>query len=192
MAILTPTPTPTPTEILSAWRADVERRLRGHRRLAESALVQVSDADFFRAPDAASNSLALIVRHLSGNMRSRFTDFLTTDGEKSDRNRDGEFASGPENREELMAAWKDAWELCIGAIHPLAPEDLGRIVRISGEPHSVAGAITRHLAHVAYHVGQVAFIARHFAGSEWKTLSIPPGGSEAYSEAIRRKHEGAD
>ena len=175
--------------VLAAWLADVRRRLRGHRRLAERALVQVSDADFFRALDAGSNSLSLLVQHLSGNMRSRFTDFLIADGEKPERDRDREFRPGPENRGDLMAAWDQSWDLCLTTIESLSPADLARTVTISSEPHSAAGAITRHLAHAAYHVGQIVFLAKHFVGADWQTLSIPVGGSAAYSDELRRKHQ---
>ena len=176
------------------YKADVLRRLRGHRRLVEKALAQVSDDAFFRRPDPESNSIAILVRHLSGNMRSRFTEFLTTDGEKPDRDRDGEFelesADPAKTRADLMASWNAAWDLLDAAVEPLGPADLSRTVTIATEPHSVAGALNRHLAHLAYHAGQIVFLAKHWTGSEWKTVSIPKGGSAEYYAAIRRKHEG--
>lgn len=176
-------------EILAAYREDALRRLKGHRRLVEKALAQVSDEAFFRQLDPDSNSIAVIVKHLAGNMRSRFTDFLTTDGEKPDRDRDGEFVLAGETREELMRAWDAGWENVLAAVEPLTTEDLGRTVTIATEPHSVVGAINRHLAHFAYHAGQIAYLAKHWAGPEWRTVSIPRGGSAAYYEEIRRKVE---
>jgi hypothetical protein len=178
------------TDVLTAYREDVLRRLRGHRRLVEKALDQVSDEAFFRQPDESSNSIAVIVKHLAGNMRSRFTDFLTTDGEKPDRNRDGEFEIPDASREELMRRWSEAFDLLFAAVEPLSSEDLGRTVTIAGEPHSVVGALNRHLAHFAYHAGQIAYLAKMWAGPAWKTLSIPKGGSAEYVATMRRKHEG--
>ena len=173
--------------ILAGYLPDAWKRLRGHRRLVEHALEQVSDEDFFRRPDPESNSIAIIVKHLSGNMRSRFTDFLTSDGEKPDRNRDGEFAEAGETRADLMRAWEAGWAAVAATFESLRPEDLGSTVAIAGEPHTVLGAINRHLAHLAYHSGQIAYLAKHWAGSGWRTLSIPKGGSAAYFEEIRRK-----
>lgn len=173
--------------VLAGYLPDAWKRLRGHRRLVEHALEQVSDEDFFRQPDPESNSIATLVKHLSGNMRSRFTDFLTTDGEKPDRDRDGEFAAGGETRADLMRAWDSGWATVQSTIESLSPADLGRTVTIATEPHTALGAINRHLAHVAYHAGQIAYVAKHWAGARWRTLSIPKGGSAAYYEAIRRK-----
>jgi hypothetical protein len=163
--------------VLAGYLPDAWKRLRGHRRLVEKALDQVSDDDFFRQPDPESNSIAILVKHLSGNMRSRFTDFLTTDGEKPDRDRDGEFTSGGETRADLMRAWESGWAVVQSTLESLRPEDLGRTVTIRAEPHTVLGAINRHLAHVAYHAGQIAFLAKHWAGPRWKTLSIPKSGA---------------
>jgi hypothetical protein len=177
-------------EVLAAWLADALRRLRGHRKLVERALVQVRDEDFFRALDPESNSIAVIVQHATGNMRSRFTDFLTTDGEKPDRLRDGEFRLGGESREQLMRAWEEGWETTLASLDAITWQDLSRSITISGEPHSVAAAITRHLAHFAYHAGQIVYLAKHWAGSGWKTVSIPRDGSAAYSERVRKKFEG--
>jgi hypothetical protein len=179
-----------PGAVLSGYLEDALRRLRGHRRLVERALAQVSDADFFRAPGPESNSIGLIVKHLSGNMRSRFTDFLESDGEKPDRRRDREFEAEGESRDDLMKAWEAGWETTLSALEKLGPGDLGRTVRIRTEPHTVIGAINRHLAHLAYHAGQIAYLAKHWAGPRWETLSIPRGGSDASNEAIRKKHEG--
>jgi len=175
-------------EILGAYKQDVLKRLRGHRRLVEKALAQVSDEAFFRTPSPESNSIAVIVKHLAGNMRSRFTDFLTTDGEKPDRDRDGEFEAS-ETRDELMRAWNEGWDRLLEAVEPLSVEDLGRTITIRSEPHTVFGALNRHLAHFAYHAGQIAYVAKLWAGDGWKTLSIPKRGSAEYIEALRKKHE---
>lgn len=163
--------------VLAGYLPDAWKRLKGHRHLVEKALEQVSDEDFFRQPDPGSNSIAILVKHLTGNMRSRFTDFLTTDGEKPDRDRDGEFVRGSETRADLMSAWESGWDVVASTFESLTPEDLGRTVTIKSEPHTVLGAINRHLAHVAYHAGQIAYVAKHWSGPRWRTLSIPKGGS---------------
>jgi hypothetical protein len=162
------------------------RQFRGLRKVADRAMAQTSDASFFTTLDAESNSIALIVKHLAGNMRSRWTDFLTSDGEKPDRKRDSEFEIEPrDTREDLQRRLNDGWDLVFSAIEPLSAEDLTRTVKIRGEPHSVLKAITRQMAHYAYHVGQLVFLAKHFAGSEWKTLSIPRGKSEEVNTRMR-------
>ncbi len=171
------------------YLADALRRLKRHRALVEEALAQVSDADFFRTIDPESNSIAIIVKHLAGNMRSRFTDFLTTDGDKPDRARDGEFVVAAESRDELMRFWESGWTAAFAALEPLAPEDLARTITINSQPHSVFGAVNRHLMHIAYHAGQIVYLAKHFAGPAWKTVSVPRGGSAAYNDAMRKKAE---
>ena len=143
------------------------------KRLGEKAMAQCADDALFRTLDPESNSIAIIVKHMAGNMRSRWTDFLTTDGEKPDRNRDSEFLEPPATRESLMASWDEGWGLVFAAIEPLTETDLGRTVTIRGEAHSVMQAINRQIAHYASHVGQIVLLAKHFAGEDWKTLSIP-------------------
>ena len=141
------------------------RSLRGHKRLADGAMAQLSDAQFFAAPSPESNSVAIIVKHLAGNMRSRFTDFLTSDGEKPDRNRDREFVMHADaKREEVLSSWEQNWELVFQVLNSLHPEDLTRTVTIRGEPHSVLQAINRQVVHYAYHVGQIVFLAKHWKG----------------------------
>ena len=148
--------------------------LRKYKKLGEGAIEQVSDADLFRAIDDESLSIALIVKHLHGNMLSRWRDFLTTDGEKPDRDRDSEFVSGGgETREAVMEWWSEGWAEVFSAIEALRPPDLERTVTIRGEPHSVLQAILRQLTHYAYHVGQIVYLAKHFRGVEWESLSIP-------------------
>lgn len=155
---------------------------RQYRKLAEKAVEQVTDEEFFRAIDAEANSIGVIMRHMAGNMRSRWRDFLTTDGEKPDRNRDQEFEL-PEaaTREKVMREWDEGWALVFGALEPLKVEDLTRTVTIRGEPHSVTQAINRQVAHYASHVGQIILLAKHFRAKDWKTLSIPRGKSEAFN-----------
>ncbi len=168
------------------WIADAILQFRKHKKLAEGALAQVADPDFFRTLDPESNSIALIVKHLASNMRSRWTDFLTTDGEKPGRNRDEEFeARATDSRESLMAAWEDGWRILFAALAPLSGEALRRSVTIRGEPHTVVQAVHRQMTHYAYHVGQIVFLARHFAGPRWTSLSIPKGKSKEF-EVSRR------
>ena len=154
------------------------RQLRKYRGLGEAAIAQVDDAALFRRLDPESNSIALVVKHLAGNMRSRWTDFLASDGEKPWRGRDSEFEDEPgESRATVLRRWQEGWEACLDSIGALAPDDLGRTVTIRGEPHTVLEAIQRQLTHYAYHVGQIAFLAKHFAGPAWRSLSIPRGRS---------------
>jgi alkanesulfonate monooxygenase SsuD/methylene tetrahydromethanopterin reductase-like flavin-dependent oxidoreductase (luciferase family) len=153
------------------------RRLKSH---AEAALAQARDEDLDVAIDPESNSLAILVRHMAGNMQSRWTDFLTTDGEKPDRDRDREFEPGVRlTRSELLQEWERGWNCLFAALTPLHTEDLARTVSIRGEPHTVAEAIARQLTHYGEHVGQVVFLAKHLAGERWRTLSIPRGRSRA-------------
>ena len=167
----------------AAYLEDAVRQFRGQKRLAEKALAQVSDEEFFRRLDPLSNSLALIVKHLAGNMRSRWTDFLTADGEKPDRNRDSEFdASSSDTRAALMGRWEQGWGCLFGAVEALKPEHLQQTVLIRGEPHSVLKAINRQLTHYAHHIGQIVFLAKHLAGPRWQTLSIPRRQSEEWTK----------
>ena len=163
----------------------VAREFRSYRRTAEKALAQVDEGALFRQLDPESNSLAVIARHVGGNLRSRFTDFLTTDGEKPDRRRDGEFES-PGSRAELMTGWETGWAALEGTLAALTPADLARTVTIRDEPHTVVRALLRALAHVALHVGQIVFLAKHLAGPGWQTLSIPRGQSQGWKPTPRR------
>lgn len=157
---------------------------RNYKKLAERAMEQVSDEEFFAQIDEESNSIAHIVKHIAGNQRSRWRDFLATDGEKADRNRDTEFEIIGETRSALMDFWESGWSTLFGALEGLEPEDFGRTVKIRGEPHTVVEAINRQLTHYAYHIGQITFLAKHFRASEWKTLSVPRGRSEAFNEYL--------
>ena len=165
-----------------AYLDEVRRNFRGYRRLAEGAFAQLQDADFFYAPDAESNSIAVIMKHISGNLRSRWTDFLTTDGEKPDRNRDQEFEmKAGVTRGELMRWWEDGWNCVQQTLAALQPEEIGATVFIRGEPHSVIQAIQRSLAHIAYHVGQIVYLGKHIRQAAWNSLSIPKGKSAEYN-----------
>jgi hypothetical protein len=164
--------------------ADYEASFRKQKELAERALAQVDDDAFSRTLDPESNSLAVIVQHVAGNLRSRFRYFLTTDGEKPDRNRDGEFelAEGA-SRVELMTRWDADWAILFETLAGLAPDDLLRPVTIRGEPHTVVQALDRALAHYAQHAGQIVLLAKHWAGPAWRTLSIPRGRSREFEKA---------
>ncbi|MDB4948472.1 MAG: hypothetical protein JWM27_1121 [Gemmatimonadetes bacterium] len=162
-----------PMDLAAVYLASARGTFAKYREMAEGAFRQVDDAQFFAAPDGGSNSIAVIVKHVAGNMRSRWTDFLTTDGEKPDRDRDGEFESEGDHRAALMEAWNAGWTLAFGELDRLAAEDLTRTVHIRAEPHTVVQAIDRQVTHAAYHVGQIVYLAKHFAGDAWQTLSIP-------------------
>jgi hypothetical protein len=169
----------------SLYLHDVLDRLRSLKDLADRALGQVRDEDLGVALDPESNSLAALILHLGGNLRSRWTDFLTTDGEKPDRDRDSEFEPGASpSRADLLVRWEDGWGCLFSTLSSLTEEDLTRTVTIRAEPHSVVGAIDRTLAHVAYHVGQIVFLAKHLAGGGWRTLSVPRGGTRAFNEKM--------
>src|SRR5256714_4990562 len=147
---------------------------RYYKELAERAWAQINNEDFFRTIDEESNSIAIIVKHMAGNMLSRWTDFLTTDGEKPERNRDMEFVMLPETtKEEMLAYWEQGWASLFGAIEPLKPDDLLRTITIRGQHHTVVQAINRQLTHYAYHVGQIVYLAKHFKSGDWQTLSVP-------------------
>jgi hypothetical protein len=157
------------------------------KALADKAMAQVSDADFFGSLDAETNSIAVVVKHMAGNMRSRWTDFFTTDGEKPDRNRDSEFIlDATDTRQQLLARWEAGWQIVFGAIEPLGAADLERVVTIRTEPHTVLQAINRQLTHYAYHVGQIVLLSKHFAAPSWKPLSVPRGKSEEWNAAARK------
>ena len=160
---------------------DALGQLLKSKRLAEAALAQLSPEQWFERPDPLSNSVAIVVKHLAGNMRSRWTDFLTTDGEKPDRRRDAEFEhESGDTAVSLRAAWERGWALCFAAIEPLTTADLRRTVTIRGQPHSVLQAIARQVSHYSYHVGQIVYLARHLAGERWRSLSIPKGMSAQF------------
>lgn len=157
---------------------------RRQKELAERALAQIDDEQFFRALDDESNSLAILVRHVGGNLRSRWTSFLTSDGEKPDRDRDGEFvvADGT-SRSRIMDEWAAGWRALVDTFASLQPTDLARVVHIRGEAMTTVAAIHRSLAHVAQHVGQIVLLAKHYRSADWRTLSIPRGQSRDWHPA---------
>jgi hypothetical protein len=161
------------TKFTTSYLEDSLELFRYYKTLAERAMAQVADEQLFEAIDEENNSIAIVVKHMAGNMRSRWTDFLTTDGEKPDRNRDGEFVEPAGTRAELMDLWEDGWGYVFRALEPLSDADLGRRVTIRGEAHSVMQAINRQVAHYANHVGQIVMLGKHFAGSRWVSLTIP-------------------
>ena len=172
---------------------DAIRSFRSYKRLAERALEQVSDDEFFFQIDEESNSLALIVKHIAGNQRSRWRDFLTSDGEKPDRHRDTEFELIDDTRESLKAFWETGWTTLFDALESLTPEDLEKTVTIRGEPHTVVEAINRQLTHYPYHIGQIVFLAKHLRASGWKTLSVPRNRSAEFNAFLAAKQaEGAE
>jgi hypothetical protein len=157
---------------------------RNYRKLAEGAMEQATDDELFTALDGEMNSIAITVKHMAGNMRSRWTDFLTTDGEKPDRNRDSEFVDPPTTREALMRVWSEGWDRVFGALEPLSEADLAREVFIRGEKHSVMQAINRQIAHYAYHCGQIVLLAKHFRGNDWNSLTIPRNRSAEFNQRV--------
>ena len=157
---------------------------RQYKQLGDRAMAQVTDEQLFASLDSESNSIAIIVKHMAGNMRSRWTDFLTSDGEKPDRNRDSEFVEPPPTREALIRAWEDGWSCLFSAIEPLTDADLGRTVTIRTEAHSVMQAINRQLAHYPQHVGQIILLAKHFASDHWQTLSVPRSKSAEFNRKV--------
>ena len=155
-----------------------------YKKLAEGAMEQITDDQLFATLDEEMNSIAIIVKHMAGNMRSRWTDFLTSDGEKPNRNRDTEFIEPPKTRAALMQVWNEGWQRVFDALEPLSDSDLERKVSIRGEPHSVMQAINRQLGHYAYHSGQIVFLAKHFKASDWKSLSVPRNKSADFNKRV--------
>lgn len=180
------------TDASTHYLEEARRQLRGHKRMGEGAMSQLKDEEFFVTLDAESNSVAILVKHLAGNMRSRFTDFLTADGEKPNRFRDQEFELTPAiTRADVMQWWEEGWACVFEAIDLLKPGDVMRTVTIRGEPHTVLQAVNRQIAHYAQHIGQIVFLAKHLRSRQWKTLSIPRGKSEEFKshKAMEGKYE---
>ncbi len=177
------------TDLASQYLEEIKRQFRGHKRMGEAAMAQLEDMDFFVTLDAESNSVAALVKHIAGNARSRFTDFLTSDGEKPDRFRDQEFeVSAETTREEVLRWWEQTWSNVFSALDLLQPEDVERTVTIRQEPHTVMQALNRALAHYAQHIGQIVFLSKHLRSSQWQTLSIPRGKSEDYKAVSPKTH----
>jgi hypothetical protein len=176
-------------DFATLYLEEIRRQFRGHKRMGDAAMAQLEDKDFFVAIDAESNSVAALIRHIAGNARSRFTDFLTSDGEKPDRFRDREFeVPAKTTREEVLGWWEQAWVHVFSTLDALKPEDVQRIVAIRQEAHTVMQALNRALAHYAQHIGQIVFLAKHLRTSHWQTLSIPRGKSEDYKTASPKTH----
>ena len=171
-------------EVVANYHADALRSFRNYKKLAERALEQVDDEQFFALIDDEANSIALIVKHIAGNLHSRWRDFLTTDGEKPDRNRDTEFELANDTRTALIAFWETGWQTLFDNVEPLTPEDLPRTITIRGQPHTVVEALNRQLTHYAYHVGQIVLLAKHFRSSQWQTLSIAKKGSAEFNRSL--------
>jgi len=168
----------------TSYTEDSLSLFRYYKKLAASAMEQLSDEQLFTALDEEMNSVAIIAKHMAGNMRSRWTDFLTSDGEKPDRNRDTEFVAPPSTRAELLRIWNDGWDRVFHALEPLSDSDLEREVFIRNEPHSVMQAINRQIAHYSYHCGQIVFLAKHLKGSDWKNLSVPRNRSAEFNRKV--------
>ena len=173
-------------QFTTSYVADSISLLQQFKSLADRAMAQVADEQLSQALDPGANSIATIVKHIAGNLRSRWTDFLTTDGEKPDRDRDSEFESPPATRAELLSVWERGWSCVFATLRGLTDADLSRTVTIRGEPHSVLQAINRMIAHSAGHIGQIVFLAKHLKGREWQTLSVSRGGSRSFNERVVR------
>lgn len=174
------------------YRDDAVQSFRNYKKLAERAMEQVDDAEFFAAIDEEANSIAVIVKHIAGNLRSRWSDFLTSDGEKPDRYRDTEFEIIEDTRESLMLAWDKGWAILFDAIEPLSEADLETKILIRSEPHTIVEAVNRQLTHYSYHVGQIVLLAKHFRSSEWRSLSVPKNRSAAFNAYITEKQESGE
>ena len=173
-------------QITTSYLKDSIDLFRYYKKLGDRAIAQCPDGALFETLDAESNSVAIIVKHMAGNMRSRWLDFLTTDGEKPDRNRDTEFEQPPNSRPELLKLWERGWQYMFDALEPLTDADLARTVTIRTEPHSVMQAINRQMAHYSYHVGQIVYLAKHFAASagQWTSLTVPRGQSKQFAADV--------
>jgi hypothetical protein len=169
-------------QIIENYLSDAIAAFRNYKNLAEKAMAQVRDEEFFRLIDAESNSIAIIVKHLAGNAVSRWTDFLTADGEKDFRNRDNEFVTEGDTRESLMQFWEQGWQAVFTALEPLTAADFAKTITIRGQPHTICEAVNRQLTHYAYHIGQITFLAKHFRSSEWQTLSVPKNKSVQFNQ----------
>jgi hypothetical protein len=176
-------------EILQNYLDDSIKTFRSYKDLADKAMAQVSDEEFFRQIDAESNSLAVIAKHIGGNLRSRWTEFLTADGEKPGRDRDSEFVSADDARESLNKFWEDGWSALFTTLDSLTVGDLGKTTSIRGQAHTVVKAINRSIAHTASHVGQIIFLAKHLRADEWKNLSIPRNQSAGFNTFLHQRSQ---
>ncbi len=168
----------------TSYLQDSVSLFRQYKNLVERAIAQVTDEQLTATLDTEMNSIATVVKHMAGNMRSRWTDFLTTDGEKPDRNRDAEFTDPPHTRESLLALWEEGWNYLFAALEALSEEDMERRVTIRGEAHSVMQAINRQIGHYAYHCGQIVLLAKHFRHADWQSLTVPRGQSSEFHRRV--------
>ncbi len=180
------------SDFIHNYHADALKSFRNYKKLAERAIEQAADEEFFALIDAEANSIAVVVKHIAGNLHSRWRDFLTSDGEKDDRDRDTEFELIDDSREKLMEFWEAGWQTLFDNIEPLTVEDFSRTVTIRGEPHSVVEAINRQLTHYSYHVGQIVLLAKHLRSTEWKTLSVPKNKSAAFNRFLAERGASGD
>jgi Protein of unknown function (DUF1572) len=171
-------------EFTTSYIQDSLSLFRYYKNLTERAMSQVLDEQLLTVLDPEMNSIAVLVKHMAGNMRSRWTDFLTSDGEKPNRDRDSEFLDPPQTREALMKLWEQGWDYLFSALGPLSDEDLKRTVLIRGEAHSVMQAINRQLAHYVYHCGQIVLLAKHLQSQKWQSLSVPRGKSSSFNQRV--------
>lgn len=171
--------------IVQNYHEDAVKALRAYKKLAEKAVAQLKEEEFFVTLDDEANSVAVVMKHMAGNMFSRWTDFLTSDGEKPNRNRDMEFVIEPQTtKDDVLAYWERGWQCVFDAVEPLRPEDFDKTVMIRGEKHTIVQAINRQLMHYAYHIGQIVFLAKHFRSAEWKSLSIPRNKSAEFNASL--------
>jgi hypothetical protein len=175
---------PMALKFTTSYLEDSLELFRHYKKLAERAMAQVSNEQLFATLDTEANSIAIVVKHMAGNMRSRWTDFLTSDGEKPTRNRDSEFVDPAPSRAALLADWEDGWARVFSALEPLTDDDLDRTITIRGEAHSVMQAINRQMAHYCYHVGQIVLLAKHFACDNWQSLSVPRNQSADFNRRV--------
>ena len=171
-------------QFTTSYLEDSLSLFRMYKKLAEGAMEQVTDEQLFTVLDQEMNSIGIIVKHMAGNMRSRWRDFLTTDGEKPDRDRDSEFVDPPPTREALMKLWAEGWDYVFTALQPLSDVDLARTITIRGEAHSVMQAISRQIGHYAYHCGQIVLLAKHFQHGTWRSLSVPRAKSADFNKRV--------
>ena len=178
-------------EIIKNYHTDAIQSFRNYKTMAERAMEQVSNEEFFRHIDPEANSIAVIVKHIAGNLNSRWRDFLATDGEKPERNRDAEFEIVDDTRESLMEFWEAGWQTLFDNIGPLTKQDFEKTITVRSEIHTIVEAINRQLAHYPYHIGQIVLLAKHFRSEDWKTLSVPKNKSAEFNQYLAdRQSEG--
>jgi hypothetical protein len=179
--------------IVQNYFDDALSSFRAYKKLADKAIAQLKDEEFFVTLDEEANSIAVVMKHMAGNMLSRWTDFLTSDGEKPNRNRDMEFVIEPQTtKDDVIAYWERGWKAVFDALEPLRPEDFEKKITIRGEEHTIVQAINRQIAHYAYHIGQIVFLAKHFRSAEWKSLSIPRNRSADFNAYLTKQSGVAD